>query len=131
MSELADIIEAKIEEFDALREVFFDEATRCFLLKENKNSGNLISVTELTGGWYIEWREYRDQSQLSYATLETAFADQIGQTSSVGYGIPDAENTLDVYLIDPERRDVVSPSGEEPFWKVYVRLDATRRFTID
>jgi hypothetical protein len=130
MSELIDIIEAKIDEFDALREVFFDEASRCFLIKEGENSSSFVAVRELASGWYTEWSEYRGMMKFLYATIEAAFANEIAQTSFIAYGTPDDENKLDVYAIDPERRDVVSPSGDEPFWKVYLTRDAKERFTI-
>lgn len=130
MSELADITEAKIDEFDALREIFFDEAARCYLIKRGEHTEKLTVVKELIGGWYIEWSEYRGMMKFSYATLDASFADEIAQASFVAYGVPDESGTLDVYAIDPERRDVVSPSGDEPFWKAYLSRDAKERFTV-
>jgi hypothetical protein len=130
LSELVDIIGAKIEEFDALREVFFDETAKCYLIKRAGQTEKFAVVKELTAGWYIEWSEYRGMMRLSYATLESVFVNEIAQTSFVAFGIPDEATKLDVYAIDPERRDVVSPSGDEPFWKVYLTRDAKERFPI-
>lgn len=129
MSETADIIEAQIEKFDALRETFCDETIRCFLLKRN-DAGSLENVVEMTAGWYFRWNEYRQQMRLAVATLDTAFGDLAAQTTFFGVGVPDAENMIDVYATDDDQRDRVSPNGANPYWKFYVLRVKEERFTI-
>lgn len=129
MSETADIIEAQIEKFDALRETFCDENIRCFLLKRN-DAGTLEKIIELTAGWYFRWNEYRQQMRLAVATLDAGFTDAAAQTTLFGIGVPDADNQIDVYQTDDDRRDRVSPNGANPYWKFYVLRVKEERFTI-
>lgn len=115
---------------DSLRRAFLPTGSRCFLLKRVQSSGTrFIVVQELTSGWFIEFNEYRGQFKLLYATLDTAAGDKIAQTSFIAYGVPDADDQLEVFSIDPSRRDVIPPVGTNSQWKVYV--DKTNeRFTL-
>lgn len=117
---------------DSLRAAFLPTGSRLFLLKAAANSGvRWAVVKELTGGWFIEFSEYRGQFKLLYATLHTAaFADEIAQTTFIAYGAPDQQQELEVFSIDPERRDIIPPTGTNPLWKVYVDKEPTKRFQI-
>lgn len=129
MPEQSEIIEAQIEKFDALREIFESEDVRCFLIKSAGNS-NYTIVAELTGGWYQRWNEFRQQTRLACATLDASFADFAAQSSFFAYGVPDAENALDVFEIEDEQRDKVAPNGANPYWKFYGLRKPNERFTI-
>ena len=116
---------------DSLRAAFLPSGVRCFLIKSAPNSGTKwIVVKELTSGWFIEFSEYRVLFKLLYATLDEAFSDEIAQTTFVAYGVPDADNQMEVFAIDPERRDVIPPTGSTPFWKIYVDKEPKKRFLI-
>lgn len=107
MSELADIVEAKIEEFDALREVFFEDDGTCYLLKLDGDEVSFEVVIQLVSGWYLEYSKFRSRFELFYAELETDFKEKYACASHVSIN-------GDVYAIS--EGDTVPPQGEEPFW---------------
>src|SRR5687767_824183 len=80
----------------ALTSAFLPSGARCFLLKRGLNSGKLVVVKELTSGWFMEFSEYRGQFKLLYATLDPLFSNEIAQTAFIGYGVPDADNQIEV-----------------------------------
>lgn len=130
MSETADIIDAQIEKFDALRETFLDENARCFLIKRAGETSRFTIVLELASGWYFRWNEYRQAMRLAYATRSEAFADFAAQTSYFAYGVPDADGVIDVYKTDDDQRDKVPPNGANPYWKFYLLREAGERFIV-
>lgn len=130
MSEIADIIEAQIEKFDALRETFLDENARCFMLKRAQDSGKFTVVSQLTGGWHFRWNEYRQQMRIAYATLDQTFKDKAAQTSYFACGVPNQANEIDVYKIEDDRRDKFPPNGQNPYWKFYVLREGHERFVV-
>lgn len=130
MSEVTDIVDGHIELFDELREALLIDDYKIFLLSRDGQSEKFSVVKELTKGWYIEFDKYRGQMLVSYATLENNFGDEISQASFVAYGAADADGDFDVYSINPDRRDVVSPDGENPFWKMFVTREPTMRFRV-
>jgi hypothetical protein len=48
----------------------------------------------------------------------------MSQTSYVAYGVEN-DGKLDLYSIDPDRRDVVPPNGSSVYWKVFATKVAT------
>lgn len=115
MSEIADIIEAQIEKFDALRETFLDESVRLFLLSkiEFQDSGYKI-LQELTGGWYFYFSEYHNFFKLKYATLEHAEFKNIARlVSHIAFGDV-------IYKIPPENRIVIEPQGPKQFFQFFM-----------
>lgn len=115
----------------ALTAAFLGSGARCFLIKRAADSGTRWTVVkELTAGWFVDFSEFRQQFKLLYATDEATFVDEIAQTSFVAYGTPDGSNRLEVFSIDPERRDIIPPTGTNPFWKIYVDKVPSTRFTI-
>lgn len=124
------IIKKAARVFDKIRKRAFDANIRFFLLKRLNNSGKFVSVGEVFSGWYVEFNEYRGQMVFEIATNEVGFVDTISQTSYVGYGVPDADNDLEVFSIDPDRRDVIPPNGDSPFWKVYGTKVPLERFKV-
>lgn len=116
---------------NALRAAFMPDGVRCFLLSSAENSGKKFEVVkELENGWLIEFSEYRQQFRLLYSTNDEDFADEIAQTSFIAYGVPDADGEIEVFSIDPEKRDVIPPTGTNPQWKVYVDKLPNRRFLV-
>lgn len=122
--------ETKAAGFDFLRRRKFPPATRLFLLKRDEHSERLVLIVELTSAYYVEWEDVRGQMQFMYASLAAGFADQITRASFLAYGVPDSDGEIEVYAIDPDRRDVVPPSGTEPFWKVFAAKDVQERFIV-
>lgn len=103
---------------------------RCILLEGGLESGRLRPVIELESGWFTYFHDYRAQMVLKYSTTSTEFANQIARSSFVAYGTPNSQGFIDVYMIDPEQRDVIPPSTQNAFWKVYMTRVAKRRYQI-
>lgn len=117
--------------FNRVRGKFFDSNARVFLLKRGFQTERFEVVgAELTQDWWIEFDEYRGQMVLMYATLDAGFNDLIAQTSYVAYGAADSTGQMEVYSIDPDRRDVVPPNGDSLFWKVFITKVPNERFPV-
>lgn len=116
---------------DSLRAAFLPDDSACFLIKRAEFSGTRWTVVkELTRGWFIEFSEYRGQFKLLYATLDADFTDEIAQTSFIAYGAPGADGEIDVFSIDPDKRDIIPPTGTNSQWKIYVDKAPLERFLI-
>jgi hypothetical protein len=63
------------------------------------------------------------------ATTDDAIDDLMSETSFVAYGVEN-DGKLDLYSIDPDRRDIVPPNGSSVYWKVFATKVASERFTI-
>ena len=87
-------------------------------------------MKELTGGWFIEFSEYRGQFKLLYAGADANFSDEIAQVSYIACGVPDGSGEIEVFSINPDKRDVIPPTGTNPLWKVYVDKAPAERFLI-
>jgi hypothetical protein len=129
-SDITDIIDDYIDGFDDIREEALPENSRLFLLKAAGQTEKFTVVSEITNGWMIEPDEYRGQMTLFIATNEIGFENLFAQTSFVGYGVADADGDIDVFSIEPDRRDVFPPSAISPLWKVYLTREASSRFRI-
>lgn len=116
---------------NALRQAFLPTGSRLFLLSQAADSGlKWTVIAELTSGWIVEFSEYRQQFKLLYAATDSGFADLIVKTSFIAYGVPDADSALEVFSIDPERRDIIPPTGTNAQWKVYVDKVPAKRFLV-
>jgi hypothetical protein len=123
MSELIDIIEAKIDEFDALREVFSDEASRCFLLiKRDFQTSDYEILFELESGYYFEFSKAFNHFNLQYATVDREFV-KLAQTYT--------HIALDGIVYQAAKpRVVIPPTGEEPFYQILcLQTDPPEYFT--
>lgn len=112
------------------RKLLLTKMTRCFLLKRAKESKRLVSITELVSEWNARYSDYRQQLGIDIFTDAPEFADMIAQASFVAYG--ETSGPLleyDVFSIDPERRDVIPPTGGNPAWKLWVTRNPQERFS--
>lgn len=130
MSDLTDNIQDLADGFDDMREDLLPENSRLFFLKRGQDKGSLIVVREITFGWFIEFDKFRGQMLIYLALFDANFTDDLTQTSFIGYGVPNVLNELDVFDINPDRRDVVPPTPAEPVWKVFVTRAPQERFVI-
>lgn len=113
MSEVAEIIEGYIEKFDALREVYLDENTRCFLLVKTEFQANQFRILkELAGGFYLYFSTYFNSFILQYATLDASFKDVSKQAAFIYYGGV-------IYEIPEDNRVVIKPNGKKPFYQFF------------
>lgn len=107
---------------------------RCFGLKRGKETKRFTVVMEFTQGWKIRYSGFRQQLELSYATLEDSFVDQAAQMSYWAYGVGSDAGagalSFDVYGVDPERRDVVPPTTDSPLWRFYLTRLPEERFIL-
>ncbi len=121
---------------DIKRRLLLPANFRIFLLKRGVETKRLVSIREITNGVYVRYSDYRQQLALENETLDTTFPDDIAQGSWFAAGIPieDPDNVgtflLDVYSIDPQRRDVVPPTVDSTAWKVYLTREPKERFIL-
>ncbi len=115
---------------DALRIALGRDNVRMFLLKRDGQTKAFVSIAEVTVGWQVKFNEYRGQMAFRVATIDDDFADDIAQASYIGYGVPDDDDEIEVFSIDPDRRDVIAPTGSSVYWKVYAAKVANERFTV-
>lgn len=123
---------------DIQRRLMMRPGQRCILLKRGKETSRFVVVEELEAGWNLRFNEYRDQFVLEIAYVEAdvdnpVFGNVIGQTSHVACGVPYTANSsefLDLFVTDPERRDIKPPTVDSPFWKVYLTRAGTERYVL-
>lgn len=115
---------------DALRLAFLPNGSRCFLLKRGKDSGKKFESFELVSGWMVEFSEFRTQFKLLYSTNDAAFNDEIYTSSFIAYGVPDADGEIEMFSINPDKRDIIPPTGTNSQWKVYVDKSPGERFKV-
>lgn len=115
---------------DIQRRLLMAPGNRCFLLKRGIETKGFSSIMELTAGWKLRFSEFRGQPVLDYADTAGTFADKIAQASFIACGIPDEDDKIDIYSIDPDRRDVVPPTVTNIFWKVYMVRMPEERYEV-
>lgn len=102
---------------------------RMFLLKKATESSRLTPIAEIVNGHRGSYSDYRQQQRFEIAQDSTGLSDAIAQTSHVAYGNV-VSGEMDVYEIEPDRRDVVPPDGNQPSWKIYGTRAPQLRFTV-
>lgn len=115
---------------DALRDAFYIDGTRLFLLKKEGQTQRFTLVAEITTGWYCKWNEFRERMTFRLASTSSGLADQIAQTSYIGYGVPNASEQVDVFSISFEQRDRVPPNASSVYWKLYGVRQKELRYTV-
>ncbi len=116
---------------DIKRRLLADKQERTFLLKRGQETKRFVIIYEFSGQHYVRYSDWRQQMEFSRATNDADFPDLIAQASHIGHGVPvGAGQAVDVYGIDPSRRDVVPPTGDNAFWKVYATREPKERFEI-
>lgn len=116
--------------FDAARRGAMPTVSRLFLLKRAGQTKKFSVIREVIVGWFVGFSDRREQLKIMIAASDFAvFADHFAQTSFVAFGAADAAGEFKVYNIDLDRGDKVSPSGNEPYWKIFVSDIPMERFT--
>lgn len=103
---------------------------RIFLLERGIETKGFSEIVELTEGFTFEYDGYRQLMVLEYATLDPDFDDQIARCSYIAAGVPDGDDQVDIYEIDPSRRDVVPPTTDDPSWKIFLLRIPHERYEI-
>lgn len=110
MATLDRIIEGQKRKFDALRKVFFPEGATLEILEVDAGENDFNVLLTIETGWYLEFKEYRNQFKLQIAGQTDALAAAIKGGSHV-------RTCGELYAI--EQADTVPPMGTEPVWKLY------------
>ncbi len=109
---------------------FFPTETRLFLLKRGEHTSEFTEITEVTESWFVNYNDYREQMQFEIATTDADFLDYAAQASFIGYGVPDDDEKIEVYVIPDDARDKVPPTGPSPTWKLFGVREANERYTV-
>jgi hypothetical protein len=86
------------------------------------------SGTQLTSGWMVELDGIRDRFQFKYATTDTDFRDMWAESTHIGYGVPNDDDEIEVFEIDPEQKDNFDPEAFSPFWQCMAVKVPNERF---
>lgn len=114
----------------AINKILAPAGMRAFLVNHATEGKGFEKVREMIGGWTFEYDGFRQQMVFEQATLDPTWPDGLAISSHVAVGVPDADEMIDIYEIDPERRDVVPETTDDPTWKLFVIREANERFTI-
>lgn len=128
MSVVSAIIKSRILAFNVMRTQFSRTGERLLLLKHRLDSSYFVPIIEITGGYFVNFNNYREQMQFEFATENVSFSDIFAQTSHIGYGVPDAQNLIDVFSI--EARDKIPPNGTSPTYKCFGVRASSERFYV-
>ena len=110
---------------------YFPAGTRFFLLKRGGQTERFTVQRDVTDEpWYVGYNNYREQQQFEIAVNDSTMADDAALTSYVAWGVPDADNKMDLYAINDSARDKVVPTGPSPTWKLFGVREPSERFTI-
>lgn len=110
MAILDDIIAAKAEEYNALREVYFPPESVLMLQKPSETENEFETLDYLSSDWYLKYSEYRQQFRLMIARNDWNFTETIKQATHVS--IND-----EVYIV--KSADTIPPQGTEPVWQLF------------
>ena len=134
MALLRSAIRAEKKGNNIKRRLLLPPGYRMFLLKRGGETKRFTVVLEVLAkdGGYAEYSDWRQQLAMYVATLDATFPDKVAQTShfacGVGYGVD--SKSFDVYVVDPQRRDVVAPTGNNRAWKFFLTRDPKEVFTL-
>lgn len=110
----------------ALQDVFGRDNARLVLLKRSTQNKTFTELTELTEGWRVEYGEIRDDIFLFYSTSDD-IADMWAEMTHIGFGVPDANNQIFVYEIQPDQKEKTTPDIFNHEWKAFaVRVKKER-----
>ncbi len=127
-------IKAKAKGNDVKRRLLLPPGYRIFFLKRSGETSKFSVIREITvgQGGHTKYSDWRQQLVLTVNTLDEDFADDAAQTSywacGVGYG--DDNDKFDVYVVDPQRRDVVAPTANNTAWKFFLTREPREVFVL-
>lgn len=118
---------------DTLRGVFGRDGAVCYLLRRGEYTGEFEKIREVTSGFYAEYgdRELREDIFLDCADVDEDFPDDWAVATHVAWGIPDCDNRVFVYAMDPEQKDRTHPDGASPTYKAFLTRVQNERYTVD
>lgn len=135
MSLRESVIRAKAKGNDVKRRLLLPPGYRIFFLKRSGETKRFTVVLEVAvgDGATTKYSDWRQQLVLTVNTLDEDFAAKAAQTSywacGVGYG--DDNDTFDVYVVDPQRRDVVPPTANNAAWKFFLTREPRESFVLE
>lgn len=126
------VIKAKAKGNDVKRRLLLPPGYRIFFLKRAGETKKFSIIREVTTGAATKYSDWRQQLVLTVNTLDATFDNDAAQTSywacGVGYG--DDKNIFDVYVVDPQRRDVVPPTANNAAWKFFLTREPRESFVL-
>ncbi|HXG86529.1 MAG TPA: hypothetical protein VNI84_21100 [Pyrinomonadaceae bacterium] len=113
-----EMIDGAIEAFDGGREAIVDDlATVKLLVKNEFQSKSYRVLKTLTGGWFLYFSKYYSSFVLQVATRDPIFRKISSQVTHIALLDNGVSGT--VYEIPPDRRQVVAPNGDIPYYEIF------------
>jgi hypothetical protein len=128
MTTTSEYIQAMVVKNDSLRNAFARNKTRCFLLKRGTQRQIFVELLELKAGYVVKHGQRRNAIYLSHIT-ENNMSDIWTESSFIAYGIPDSDNEMVVYEIQP-RKEKVLPDVRSHEWKVLAIKVENERYSL-
>lgn len=110
-SELSSIIKAYGEAFDEERKAVAPTGTTAYLLvRTGQNDDSFRSLKQVTVHWLAVFSSFRAQMGLQIADEDTDIVTAITKCSDM---------SIDGYVYQVDRRDVMPPDSERPWWDLF------------
>ena len=97
--------------FNAMRDVFIEEATTVKLLKQTDNADTFTAIATLADKWFFEYQAFRQQFVLQIADSSTGLTEDVNEATHVQ--LSDGA----VYVIT--QADTVAPTANDFTWKLF------------
>lgn len=113
----------------SLQSKFGRDSEVLYLLKRVNQKGAFVSITQLTTGFYVEPGALREDISLFYSTTSDV-SSSWKLATHIGFGIPDADDAIFVYEIQPDQKEATTPNVLSSEWKCFASRLKQERFTI-
>lgn len=107
---IEDLIEAKREVNDALLEEFMPENSVLLFLKPSTSAREFETLLTYTGGWFLKYNKFRQETEVELATNVTAEKQKLRTATHL-------KINDDVYVIT--QGETIEPQGVKPYWTFY------------
>lgn len=103
------IIKLKALEFNKKREFLSPQGSYAWLLEKAGMTGDFTRTFIITD-WFYNFNDFRNKIHIHVATNETPFISALNQATDV---------TVNGYVYEIDKRDIVPPDGKRPWWQFY------------
>lgn len=115
------IIKLKAKEYNKKRKLLCPANSYAWLLtKKGFEPGDYNKIFELDN-WYYKWNDYKGKLHIYVATESTDFRNALEIASDI---------TVNGFVYEIDKRDVIPPDGTKPWWEFYV-IKGLDTFTPD
>ncbi len=118
--------------FGEMTDSFRLPGTAFLMLKRNEHSVGWKTVRQLTNHYSVSYVKDTNRKMIVLTCFSTdiTFLDDFAQTTHFAWGVPDNDNEITLYEIDPEQKDETEPDGLSPAWRAVATKVGNERYEI-